>query len=417
MIRIFEIREAIFMALAAIKAHKMRAFLTVLGVLIGVTTVIAMVSIITGLNKSVAQQIESLGSNAIYVTKTEIGIQIGAPSEEERNRPPITFEDAMAVQELCPTIEAVSPQNWGPGPKTAKYMNNKVSLFELIGVMPSYEVVNNNYAEEGRFFTDSDVNYRAMVTVLGQDVADALFPNLDPINKKISIAGRNFAPKRFTVIGVMEKRPSILGESQNNFLLLPYTTYKKLYPEEKELLLVAKPRSPEQIDDAIDEITQVMRIRRGLSADKPNNFATSTQEDLMDVYRNITSAIYMVMVLISSIGLLVGGVGVMNIMLVSVTERTREIGIRKAIGARKKDILWQFLIEAMTLSGSGGILGILIGLLLGWIVAQVTPLASGVSAFWIVLGFSFSVSVGLIFGIYPAYRAAKLDPIVSLRYE
>ncbi len=405
------------MALAAIKAHKMRAFLTVLGVLIGVCTVIAMVSIITGLNKSMAQQIESLGSDAIYVTKTEIGIQFGGPSEEERNRPPITFEDAMAVQELCPSIEAVSPQNWGPGSKTVKYKDNKVSQFELIGVMPSYEVVNNNYAEEGRFFTESDVNYRAMVVVLGKDVAESLFPHLDPIGKEISLAGRNFAPKRFRVIGVMEKRPSILGESQNNFVLLPHPTYKKLYPEEKELLLVAKPKSREVMEQAMEEITQVMRIRRGLSADKPNNFALATQDDLLDMYRNITKAIYMVMVIISSIGLLVGGVGVMNIMLVSVTERTREIGIRKAIGARKKDILWQFLIEAMTLSGSGGILGIIIGLGIGEFVGAVTPLAAGVSLPWIVLGFSFSVSVGLIFGIYPAYRAAKLDPIVSLRYE
>ena len=417
MINIFEIKEAISMAFAAIRAHKMRAFLTVLGVLVGVATVIAMVSIITGLNQSMAQQIESLGSDVIYVTKSEIGIQFGGPSEEERNRPSITFQDAMAVEELCPSVEAVSPQNWGPGVKTVKYKDNKVSRFELIGVMPSYEVVNNNYIEEGRFFTDSDVNYRAMVTVLGRDVVEVLFPGLDPIGKEIRIAGRNFAPKRFRVIGVMEERPSILGGSQNNFVLLPYDTYKKLYPEEKELLLVAKPTNPELLDQAIEEITQVMRIRRGLAADKPNNFAIATQDDLMDMYRNITKAIYMVMVVISSIGLLVGGVGVMNIMLVSVTERTREIGIRKAIGARKRDILWQFLIEAMTLSGSGGILGIIIGLLLGKFVAMVTPLAAGVSWFWIVLGFSFSVSVGLIFGIYPAYRAARLDPIVSLRYE
>ena len=405
------------MAFAAIRAHKMRAFLTVLGVLVGVATVIAMVSIITGLNKSMAQQIESLGSDVIYVTKHEIGIQFEGPSEEERNRPAITFEDALVVQELCPSVEAVSPQNWGPGAKTVKYKDNKVSRFQLIGVMPSYEVVNNNFVQEGRFFTESDVNYRAKVTVLGRDVVEVLFPNLDPIGKEISIAGRNFAPRRFRVIGVMEERPSILGESQNNFLLLPYDTYKKLYPEEKELLLVAKPRRPELMEQAIDEITQVMRIQRGLAADKPNNFAIATQDDLMDMYRNITNAIYMVMVVISSIGLLVGGVGVMNIMLVSVTERTREIGIRKAIGARKRDVLWQFLIEAMTLSGSGGILGIIIGLLVGQLVAAVTPLAAGVSLFWIVLGFSFSVSVGLIFGIYPAYRAARLDPIVSLRYE
>jgi putative ABC transport system permease protein len=414
---IFEIKESLLMALAAIKTHKMRAFLTILGVLIGVATVIAMVSIITGLNTSMARQIESLGSNVIYVTKFKIEIQLGGPSEEERNRKPITFDDAVAVRDFCPSVEAVSPQNWGPGSKTVKYKENKVSRFELIGVLPDYEVVNNNYAQEGRFFTDSDVKYRAMVAVLGVDVADALFPVEDPIGKEISIGGSQFSPKRFTVIGVMEKKPSILGESQNNFVLLPYDTFIKLYPEEKELLLIAKPKSPELTPQAIEEITQVMRLRRGVPADKPNDFSVSTQEDLMDMYRKITSAIYMVMVIISSIGLLVGGVGVMNIMLVSVTERTREIGIRKAIGARRKDILWQFLIEAMTLSGTGGILGIIIGLLLGKLVSAVSPLPAAVSLFWIILGFSFAVSVGLVFGIYPAYRAAKLDPIVSLRYE
>jgi putative ABC transport system permease protein len=414
---IFEIKESLLMALAAIKTHKMRAFLTILGVLIGVATVIAMVSIITGLNTSMARQIESLGSNVIYVTKFKIEIQLGGPSEEERNRKPITFEDAVAVRDFCPSVEAVSPQNWGPGSKTVKYKENKISRFELIGVLPDYEVVNNNYAQEGRFFTDSDVKYRAMVAVLGVDVADALFPVEDPIGKEISIGGSQFSPKRFTVIGVMEKKPSILGESQNNFVLLPYDTFIKLYPEEKELLLIAKPKSPELTPQAIEEITQVMRLRRGVPADKPNDFSVSTQEDLMDMYRKITSAIYMVMVIISSIGLLVGGVGVMNIMLVSVTERTREIGIRKAIGARRKDILWQFLIEAMTLSGTGGVLGIIIGLLLGKLVSAVSPLPAAVSLFWIILGFSFAVSVGLVFGIYPAYRAAKLDPIVSLGYE
>jgi putative ABC transport system permease protein len=414
---IFEIKESMLMAMAAIKAHKMRAFLTVLGVLIGVTAVIAMVSIITGLNNSMAQQIESLGSNIIYVTKFEMGIRFEEPSEEERNRKPITFEDAQAVRELCPSIDAVSPQNWGPGSKTVKYQENKVSRFQLIGVLPDYEVVNNNYVAEGRFLTDSDVKYRAMVAVLGQDVSDALFPSLDPIGKEITLSGAYFSPKKVTVIGVMEKRPSIMGSSQNNFILLPYDAYMKLYPNERELLLVARPKSPELMEQAIDEITQVMRLKRGVPADKPNDFAIATQEDLMDIYRKITSAIYMVMVVISSIGLLVGGVGVMNIMLVSVTERTREIGIRKAIGARRKDILWQFLIEAMTLSGTGGVLGIIIGLLLGELVSAVSPLPAGISLFWIVLGFSFAVSVGLIFGIYPAYRAAKLDPIVSLRYE
>ncbi len=405
------------MALASLKANKMRSFLTILGVLVGVTAVIGMVSIIQGLNNSMAQQIESLGSDTIYVTRFKIGIRMGRMPEEERNRKPITFEDAMAVREYCPSVSEVSPQNWGPGSKIIKYGKEEVSYFDLIGVMPEYEVVNNNYIAEGRFFTDADVNYRADVLILGPDLAEKLFPFQDPVGKEVLLGGANYSPRRFTVIGVMEKRPNLLGESMNNFVLLPYWTYMQLYPEEKELLLVARPRSPALMSKAIDEITELMRRRRAVPPDKPNDFAVSTQDDLMNVYHQITGAIYLVMVVISSIGLLVGGVGVMNIMLVSVTERTREIGIRKAIGAKKRDIIWQFLIEAMTLSGSGGILGILIGLLLSQLIGAVTPLPASVSLPWVIIGFSVAVGVGLVFGIYPAYRAAKVDPIISLRYE
>ncbi|MCJ7498219.1 MAG: ABC transporter permease [candidate division Zixibacteria bacterium] len=414
---LFEIREGMLMAFAALKANKMRSFLTILGVLIGVTAVIGMVSIIQGLNNSMAQQIESLGSNVIYVTKEKIGIRMGRVPEEERNRKPITFEDAMAVREYCPSISEVSPQNWGPGSKIIKFRKEEVTGFQLIGVTPEYEVVNNNFIAEGRFFTDSDIKYKAEVIVLGPDVKEKLFPFQDPIGKEILMGGANFSPKKFTVVGVMEKRPNLLGESMNNFVLLPYDTYHILYPEEKELLLIARPRSPELISKAIGEITELMRRRRAVPYDKPDDFAVSTQDDLMNVYHQITSAIYMVMVVISSIGLLVGGVGVMNIMLVSVTERTREIGIRKAIGAKKRDIIWQFLIEAMTLSGTGGVLGIIIGLLFSQFIALVTPLPASISLPWVIIGFSVAVGVGLIFGIYPAYRAAKVEPIISLRYE
>jgi putative ABC transport system permease protein len=414
---LFEVKEGILMALAALKANKMRSFLTILGVLIGVTAVIGMVSIIQGLNNSMAQQIESLGSDTIYVTRFKIGIRMGRMPEEERNRKPITFEDAMAVREYCPSVSEVSPQNWGPGSKIMKYGKEEVTYFDLIGVMPEYEVVNNNYIAEGRFFTDADVNYRVDVLILGPDLAEKLFPFQDPVGKEVLLGGANYSPRRFTVIGVMEKRPNLLGESMNNFVLLPYWTYMQLYPEEKELLLVARPRSPELMSRAIDEITELMRRRRAVPPDKPNDFAVSTQDDLMNVYHQITGAIYLVMVVISSIGLLVGGVGVMNIMLVSVTERTREIGIRKAIGAKKRNIIWQFLIEAMTLSGSGGVLGIVIGLLLSQLIGAVTPLPASVSLPWVIIGFSVAVGVGLIFGIYPAYRAARVDPIISLRYE
>jgi putative ABC transport system permease protein len=414
---LFEIKEGMLMAWASLKSNKMRSFLTILGVLIGVTAVIGMVSIIQGLNNSMAKQIESLGSNVIYVTKFNIGIHLGNISEEERKRKEITFEDAIAIRQNCPSVSEVSPQNYGPGSHIAKYGKEEDTRFQLGGVLPEYEVVNNNFVAEGRFFTDSDVNYRAEVVVLGPDVKKKLFPFLDPIGKEILLGGTTFSPKKFTVIGVMEERPNLLGESMNNFILLPYWTFMKLYPQEKGLLLIARPKSPDVISKAIDEITELMRRRRALSSDKPNDFAVSTQDDLMNVYHQITTGVYLAMVVISSIGLLVGGVGVMNIMLVSVTERTREIGIRKAIGAKKSDIVWQFLIEAMTLSGTGGVLGIIVGLLLSQLIALTTLLPASVSVPWVIIGFSVAVSVGLIFGIYPAYRAAKVDPIISLRYE
>ncbi|OGC79674.1 MAG: hypothetical protein A2145_04475 [candidate division Zixibacteria bacterium RBG_16_40_9] len=409
-----EIKDGIMMAFQALIANKLRAFLTILGVLIGVSSVMGMVSVIQGLNDSMAGQIQSLGSNIIYISKNEL-VSFGNRSEEERNRPGITLEDAIAIKEFCPTVGAVSPENhyWNPEGNQVKYRGNEARRPAYVGVLPDYEVVNNSFVTEGRFFTESDVHFKAYVCVIGYDVREALFfETEDPISKEITVNG-----DKFTVVGVMEKKRDFLGESQNNFVVIPYGTFKKIHPEEIELSLAVRPKTPDLTDRAIDEIEDVLRRRRGVPADKPNNFAISTQEDLMSIYRKITAAIYGVMILISSIGLFVGGVGVMNIMLVTVTERTREIGIRKAIGARRRDILWQFLIEAMTLTGVGGILGIIIGIAIGQLVNLATPLPASISLFWVILSFSFAVGVGLIFGIYPAYRAAKLDPIVALRYE
>jgi putative ABC transport system permease protein len=410
----FEIREGIIMAWQAIRANKLRSFLTILGVLIGVSSVIGMASIIQGLNNSMTAQIQSLGSNIIYISKNEPGIHLGRRSEEERKRKGITYEDALAIRKLCPSVGAVSPQNhyWAPGGNLARYRDNEARRPSFAGVLPDYEVVNNSFVTDGRFITDSDVHFKTYVCVIGKDVAEALFPNVDPIGKDIRVN-----EDRFTVVGLMEEKSAILGESRNNFVLIPYGTFQKLHPEEITLSLAVRPKSPELIDKTIDEIEQVMRLRRGVPADQPNDFAVTTQEDLMNTYRKITSAIYGVMVLISSIGLVVGGVGVMNIMLVTVTERTREIGIRKAIGARRRNILWQFLIEASTLSGLGGVVGIILGVAIGQLVKSVTPLPASVSLFWVILAFSVAITVGLVFGIYPAYRAARVDPIVSLRYE
>jgi putative ABC transport system permease protein len=410
----FEMREAMLMAFAAIRANKLRSFLTVLGVLIGVSSVIGMVSLISGLNNSMARQIQSLGSNVIYVSKFKPGVHIGRPSSEERNRKGIVYGDAMAILEQCSLIDAVSPENHysAPGGNRAKYGPNEMLRPDLAGVLPTYTVVNNTEMAEGRFINDIDNHFRRMVCVLGSSASDGLFPGLDPVGKEILVNNH-----RYEVLGVIAKRESFLGEDLNNFILIPYETFSKLHPWEEELWLQCHTPSPAMIPAAIDQVTELMRRRRGVPYDKPEDFAVFTQDSLMEQYKQITGAIYVAMTVISSIGLMVGGVGVMNIMLVSVTERTREIGIRKAVGARRKNIIWQFLIEAMTLSGLGGVIGILFGMLIAFVINALSPLPAAVSLPWVMIAFTVAVMVGLVFGIYPAYRAARVDPIVSLHYE
>jgi putative ABC transport system permease protein len=410
--RLFELREGVALAIDAVRQNKLRSFLTILGVLIGVASVIAMVSIIQGLNDSMASQIESLGSNVIYVSKHEPGIQMGRRSESERKRPDITYDDAMAIAELAPAVDGVAPQNFRPGMVTIKYGRHEAERMRMFGTTTDYPSVNSMVVETGRFFTETEDLYKAFVCVLGSDPAKALFPSTDPIGREVQMVNH-----RFTVIGVMEEKEGMLGDNPNNFVVLPFGTFMRLHPQEKALWLAVQAISSDVMPLAKDQIVQVIRRRHGLTYDKPNDFAVFTQETLMRTYEQITQGIYMAMVVISSIGLMVGGVGVMNIMLVSVTERTREIGVRKAIGARRKNIVWQFMVEAMTLSGLGGVLGILVGLGLAALVGATTPLPASVSVVWIVIGFSVGVGVGLVFGIYPAYRAAGVDPIVSLRYE
>lgn len=410
--QLFELREGVTLAMDAMRQNKLRSLLTILGVLIGVASVIGMVSIIQGLNDSMASQIESLGSNVIYVAKFEPGIHMGRMPEAQRRRPDITYDDAMDIAQLCPSVGGVAPQNFAPESATIKWGRNEATNIRVFGTSIDYPSVNSHAVDRGRFFTETEDHYGAYLCVLASDPAEVLFPGTDPVGKEVQ-----FINRRFTVIGVMEKKEGMLGDNPNNFVILPYGTFMRIYPQEKALWLSVQAVSAQLMPAAKDEITHVMRRRHGLRYQQENDFALFTQESLMKVYEQITQGIYLAMVVISSIGLMVGGVGVMNIMLVSVTERTREIGIRKAIGARRKNIVWQFLVEAMTLSGLGGVLGILLGLGLGALVNALTPLPASVSWVWVLIGFSVGVGVGLVFGIYPAYRAAGVDPIVSLRYE
>jgi len=408
-------REVFRMAIDSLRAHKLRSFLTILGIVIGVMTVIGMVSIIQGLNKSFLSELQSAGSDMIVIRKNE-GIQMGRQSEEERTRKDLTFDDVKAIEAGAPLVKAVAVNVMVSvfDPVEVKYQSAKSDNAMVLGMNEKWPVVMSLYLPQlGRFITESEVTRTARVCVLGSELADILFPTTNPVGKEIRVG-----PEAFTVIGVLAKRGQMFGQSRDNFVGLPITTLMKYFSYEKDSLeIMASPRQAEMLGETIEQITSVLRQRRKVPYGKPNDFSVMTQDTLVDLYNQLTGAAYLVMIVISSIGLLVGGIGVMNIMLVSVKERTREIGIRKAIGARSGDILKQFLIEAVFLTGAGGLIGVLAGFGIALIVRAATPLPAAVSPWSVVLGLSVSATIGLFFGIVPAQKAAHMDPIVSLRYE
>ncbi len=410
------INEIFQMAFDSLKSNKLRSFLTLLGIVIGVMTVIGMVSIIQGLNKSFLSDLESVGSDIIGVAKYEPGIQTGNRSEEERQRKNFTIEDAAALQEECSLVKAVAVDIvvdvFTDIP--IKYTNIKAQDAYILGMNEKWPQVLSIYTPvKGRFITESDVNHRAKVCVLGAELNETLFPHSEAVGKEIRIG-----PEKFRVVGVLEKRGSMFGQSRDNLVGIPISTLMKHFPYDLENLeIIASPTKHGYLQETIEQMINVLRKRRKVPFGKPNDFAIYTQDTLVDLYNQLTGAAYLVMIVISSIGLLVGGIGVMNIMLVSVKERTREIGIRKAIGARSSDILKQFLIEAIFLTGTGGAIGILIGFAIAFIVKSATPLPASVTLWSILLGFFVSVSVGLFFGIVPAQKASRVDPIICLRYE
>lgn len=410
------LNEIFQMAFDSLKTNKLRSFLTLLGIMMGVMTVIGMVSIIQGLNRTFLSELESVGSEIIIVRKFS-PIQIGQLSEDIRKRKDLTFEDAQAIEKECSLVKAVAVSMAANIFESIaiKYQNIKNEDAIVSGMNEDFPRVLSVYLpEEGRFLTESDVTHRARVCVLGSILAETLFPHTNAIGKEIRIG-----PEKFTVVGVLQKRGSALGgESQDNFVGIPITTLMKYFPYDLENLeIVATSNRRGYLLETMDQIISVLRKRRKVGFGKPNDFEVFTQDTILELYNQLTGAAYLVMIFISSIGLLVGGIGVMNIMLVSVKERTREIGIRKAIGARSSDILKQFLIEAVFLTGTGGALGILAGFSIAFLVKTATPLPASVTLWSVFLGFFVSVTVGLSFGIFPAQKAAKVNPIISLRYE
>jgi putative ABC transport system permease protein len=409
------LKEIVQMAFDSLKNNKLRSFLTLLGIMIGVMTVIGMVSIIQGLNRAFLAELESVGTDLIMISKNE-PVQMGNLSEEERQRKDFTFEDALAIENECSLVKAVAVDLAANIFESIpiKYQNIKSQDALILGMNEKWpEVITLYLPTSGRFITESDIQHRAKVCVLGSEVAETLFPHTDPLEKKIRIG-----PEEFTVVGVLQKRGSMFGQSRDNFVGIPITTLMKYYPYDPERIeIIAIPKGHGNIQEAMDQIINLLRTRRKVGFGKPNDFAIYTQDTFIDLYNRLTGAVFLVMIVISSIGLLVGGIGVMNIMLVSVKERTREIGIRKALGARSSDILKQFLIEAIFLTGVGGVSGVFIGFGIAFLVKAATPLPASVTPWSVIAGLLVSISVGLFFGIFPAQKAAKLDPIISLRYE
>lgn len=408
-------RESVAMAFSTIREHKLRSFLTVLGVVIGVMTVMAIASIISGIDYAVTQQVESVGTNSISIYKFDRGLRLTKATREERMRKPLTYDDAIALRELS-SIEVTSPfLN-----VTTDAYGNKVEIrrggmsstsITLQGVLPDYEKSGAWLISQGRFFTDVESSSRQNVCVIGASVADQFFSGMNPLDKYLTIGNKDFR-----IIGVLEHREQLMGgeSDQNNVIFIPFDVARQIKPFSDDVYILAVAKSGMMIR-ALEEVADLLRRRRNVPFDAPNNFGISTSDSMIQSFHSITVGVAAAMIVISSVGLIVGGIGVMNIMLVGVTERTAEIGIRKAVGGRRIDIMRQFLVEAMTLTGVGGLIGLFLGWLSSLLIKFILP--SYVPLWAPVVGFISSVGIGLIFGLWPAWKASRLDPIAALRYE
>lgn len=397
------------MALVALAGNKLRTTLTLLGMVIGVSTVVGMASVLSGLDRSMARSIASLGSGAIYLTKHAAAVHVG--EMEEDDRPDLKLEEANAIARGCPTIVAVCPMvtaalvlRWGE--QETKHLYVEGGGAEYLGV-------NDRGLTQGRFFTTAEVAGRARVCALGPAVVETLFGPIEPVGQRVRIGAWSYL-----VIGVLTEKGSFFGNNLDEAVVVPVTTLQEQQGWGTYLDYVAlQPPSPRELPRALDEVEEFLRRHRGLRATEESNFGLSTQDTLLDIYNKLTRAIYGVMLLVSAIGLMVGGIGIMNMMLVSVKERTAEIGVRRALGAQRRDVMTQFLAEAMTLTVVGGAAGIVVGGLMALLVAAVSPLPAVLPLPVVAIALLLSASVGLFFGLYPAWQAARLNPIEALRYE
>jgi putative ABC transport system permease protein len=407
--------ENLKQAMDTLRTHKMRSALTVFGVVLGVSVIMLVAALLTGFDYTIQENMKQFGADTAFVSKWDQGFHGGSAPLEERLRKPLTLDDANAIKEAAPSVKNVTAFIQTPWMQThtVRTKSGEVTAIDFRGVQPNFGQVYANAATiEGRFIAEGDDLHKEKVVMLGENVAPVLFPEGHPIGKDVMIDGANFQ-----VIGVVEKPKGGFGMGdEDRRVLIPFNTFKKMYPAADELNMRVQAHAG-QLDQMVDEVTEILRRRRNVPYNGKNNFSVATPAQEVDEFHNIMTMVYLGTMVLSAIGLLIGGVGVMNIMLVSVTERTREIGVRKAIGAKRKDITWQFLLEAMTLTGAGGVLAlVLVNALV--LLIRATLKWHGVVPIWAaVLGISVSVSIGLIFGVWPAMKAAKLDPVEALRYE
>jgi putative ABC transport system permease protein len=409
-------RENILTAFRAIREQKLRSFLTCLGIIIGVATVIVMVSLIQGFNRRFIAQFESFGATLVQFQRYEDRFGGGRPRpEEERLRPVLTLDDAVAIRRYAPAIAFVSPERWQSQNVDVRYGGNHTTNATVGGVTHYYPDANNHFVQLGRFFTAGEELHSAQVTVIGVGIVEALFPHVDPLGHEISINGRPFR-----VVGVFEKKGGFLDSGADQQLVIPIGMFDRIWPDMQRTygcVIATIPKKPQWVNLAIEEGTQILRDRRGLRFNQANNFAVRTPERTIRTFRQITGGVSAAMIVIAGISLIIGGVGVMNIMLMNVTQRTREIGVRRALGARQADIRQQFVTEAITLALVGGATGVAAGMGVSKLVGAISPFPTSISLPAIVAGLVVSGLVGFFFGTYPAYKAARLDPIEALRYE
>lgn len=411
--------EAFKMAVTAIRTNKLRSFLTLIGIIAGVSSIIAVMTGISVIQNTIEKELSVLGTRTFQVQKWAAA---GPISEEEmrkiRNRPPVTVEHANAIRERVKSVDLVGAELWSFG-HSARYGDKKTNEnLTICGGTPEYSENNTHYIQSGMNLTNEDIRVRRNVIVLGHAVADELFPWTDPLQRTIKIDGR-----KFKVAGVLESKTSAMGGNYDNYVIIPISTFKRYYGNrdnrgrERSVNITVRAKTTEMLPDAIEETRAVMRMERGLKPQDEDNFTVFTNDSQIKTFNDMTAGIKVGAFVIGIVALVVAGIGIMNIMLVSVTERTREIGIRKSLGAKRKNILLQFLLEAIILSNIGGVLGVMVGFGLGNIVSIITKFAVTIPMEWAIVGLLFCTGVGLTFGYWPAYKAASLDPIVALRYE